>query len=114
MYLAVVNQVTQGDLHCRFDSALVALPGLGEDGRWQYEVSVNAKAECLPPIDPDEKIEFKVLKLWKGDEGRSDRPESVEVEIFRDGISYEKSFFQRRTIGHTHGRQRMTGQTGPR
>ena len=90
MYLAVVNQVTQGDLHYRFDSALVALPGLGEDGRWQYEVSVNAKAECLPPIDPDENIEFKVLKLWKGDEGRSDRPESVEVEIFRDGISYEK------------------------
>ena len=90
MYLAVVNQVTQGDLHCRFDSALVALPGLGQDGRWQYEVSVNAKAEFLPPIDPDEKIELKVLKLWKGDEGRSDRPKSVEVEIFRDGISYEK------------------------
>ena len=90
MYLAVVNRVTQGNLHCRFDSALVALPGLGEDGRWQYEVSVNAKAEFLPPIDPDEKIELKVLKLWKGDEGRSDRPKSVEVEIFRDGISYEK------------------------
>ena len=90
MYLAVVNQVTQGDLHCRFDSALVALPGLGQNGRWQYEISVNAKAEFLPPIDPDEKIELKVLKLWKGDEGRSDRPKSVEVEIFRDGISYEK------------------------
>ena len=90
MYLVVVNQVTQGDLHCRFDSALVALPGLVQDGRWQYEVSVNAKAEVLPPVDPDEKIELKVLKLWKGDEGRSDRPKSVEVEIFRDGISYEK------------------------
>ena len=90
MYLAVVNQVAQGDLHCRFDSALVALPGLGQDGRWQYEVSVNAKAEVMPPIDPDKKIDLKVLKLWRGDEGRPDRPESVEVEIFRDGISYEK------------------------
>ena len=90
MYLAIVNQVEQDDLHYRFDSALIALPGLGSDGRWQYQVSVNAKGEVLPPVDPDEKIEFKVLKLWKGDEGGSDRPESVEVEIFRDGISYEK------------------------
>ena len=90
MYLAIVNQVEQDDLHYRFDSALIALPGLGSDGRWQYQVSVNAKGEVLPPVDPDEKIEFKVLKLWRGDEGRSDRPESVEVEIFRDGISYEK------------------------
>ena len=90
MYLAIVNQVEQDDLHYRFDSSLIALPGLGSDGRWQYQVSVNAKGEVLPPVDPDEKIEFKVLKLWRGDEGRSDRPESVEVEIFRDGISYEK------------------------
>ena len=90
MYLAIVNQVEQDDLHYRFDSALIALPGLGSDGRPQYQVSVNAKGEVLPPVDPDEKIEFKVLKLWKGDEGGSDRPESVEVEIFRDGISYEK------------------------
>lgn len=90
MYLAVVSLAAQGDLQCRFDSALVTLPGLGQDGRWQYEVSVNAKGEALPPVDSDEEIEFKVLKLWKGDEGRSDRPESIEVEIFRNGISYEK------------------------
>ena len=90
MYLAIVNQVEKDNLHYRFDSALIALPGLEQDGRWQYQVSVNAKGEVLPPVDPDEKIEFKVLKLWKGDEGGSDRPESVEVEIFRDGISYEK------------------------
>ena len=37
MYLAIVNQVEQDDLHYRFDSALVALPGLGSDGRWQYQ-----------------------------------------------------------------------------
>ncbi len=90
MYLAVVDQVTQGELHCRFDSALIALPGLGQDGRWQYAVSVNAKAEALPPVDPDETIELKILKLWKGDEGQTDRPESIEVEIFRNGTSYEK------------------------
>ena len=89
MYLAIVSQAEQDDLHCRFDSALIPLPGLGQDGRWQYQVSANMKGEVLPPIDPDEETEFKVLKLWKGDDGRSDRPKSIEVEIFCDGSSYK-------------------------
>ena len=89
MYLAIVNQVSQDNLHYRFDSALIALPGLGTDGRWQYQVSVNAKGEVLPPLDPDEEVEFKVLKLWRGDEDRNDRPKSIEVEIFCDGTSYK-------------------------
>ena len=70
-------------------SALIALPGLGTDGKWQYQVTVTAKAEVLPPITPDEVTEFKILKLWKGDAGRNDRPKYVEVEIFRNGISYQ-------------------------
>ena len=89
MYLAIVNQVEQDDLHYRFDSALIALPGIEQDGRWQYQVSVNAKGEVLPPVDPDENVELKVLKLWRGDEGRNDRPKSIEVEIFCDGSSYK-------------------------
>ena len=89
MYLAIVNQVEQDDLHYRFDSALIALPGIEQDGRWQYQVSVNAKGEVLPPVDPDEEVGLKVLKLWRGDEGRNDRPKSIEVEIFCDGSSYK-------------------------
>lgn len=89
MYLAVPGEVIQSDAHYVFGSALIALPGLGTDGKWQYEITVTAKAEVLPPISPDEVTEFKVLKLWKGDAGRKDRPKSVEVEIFRNGISYQ-------------------------
>ena len=89
MYLAIVSQVEQDGFYYRFDSALIALPGLGQDGHWQYQVSVNAKGEALPPVDPDEKVELKVLKLWRGDEGRTDRPKSIEVEIFHDGISHK-------------------------
>lgn len=89
MYLAVAGEAIRGELHCYFGSALVALPGLGTDGYWQYQVAVNAKAEALPPIEPDEETQWKVLKLWKGDAGKDDRPESVTIEIFRDGVSYE-------------------------
>jgi hypothetical protein len=89
LYLATTEQVIQNDWIYVFDSALVALPGLGTDGLWQYEVAVTSKSKAIPPAETDEEIEFKVLKLWKGDNGRSDRPQSIEVEIFRDGVSYQ-------------------------
>lgn len=89
--LYLVSSVTaeQDDMTCYFDSTLVALPGLDANGFWQYEVTVTAKPEVLPPVNPDEEIQLKVLKLWKGDEGRTDRPASIEVEIFRDSVSVE-------------------------
>ena len=89
LYLASAVKVAQDDLTCFFDAVLVALPGLETDGLWQYQVAVAAKPQVLPPIQPDEEIQLKILKLWKGDEGRTDRPKSIEVEIFRDEISYE-------------------------
>lgn len=82
LYLAVAENPNQG---CTFDPALISLPGLGEDGLWQYEIAVAAK----PRIVPNETVQLQVLKLWQGDEGRADRPQSVRVEIFRNGVSYE-------------------------
>ena len=89
MYLATVDLVEQNKLHYLFESALIPLPALGQDGRWQYQTSVNAKGEVLPPVNPDEETELKILKLWRGDEGRNDRPKSIEVEIFCNGNSYK-------------------------
>lgn len=88
LYLAVVGTVTQEDITCFFDSALVALPGLNTEGNWQYQVTVASKSEMIPPSDKE--IELKVLKLWKGDEGRNSRPKNIEIEIFRDSASYKK------------------------
>lgn len=88
LYLATGGTMTGKELTCFFDSALVALPGLSADGHWQYRVTVASKSEMIPPSDKE--IELKVLKLWKGDEGRNSRPKNIEVEIFRDGASYKK------------------------
>jgi hypothetical protein len=92
LYLAVAGHLKQEDLECYFDSALVAVPSLDSNGLWQYEVSVASKGEIIPPIEADEEIQFKVVKLWKGDEGQKSRPGSIEVEIFRDGTLYEKAY----------------------
>lgn len=89
LYLAVLERAVQGSMGYSFDAALVSLPGLGEDGLWQYQVEVAAKGAYLPPIEPDEEVQLKVVKLWKGDEGQNLRPRSVEVELFRDGVGWK-------------------------
>ena len=86
LYLAVVQPVVLNEVTYVMDSALISLPGLGNDGRWQYQVTAVAKPRMLPPTEPDSEIQLKVVKLWKGDQGLNKRPKSVEVEIFRNGI----------------------------
>ena len=89
LYLAITERIIQDETTYVFDSAFVALPGLGADGLWQYQVDVASKSEMIPPSEGEEEIERKVLKLWKGDSGSSARPTTIEVEIFRNGTSYQ-------------------------
>lgn len=87
LYFASPVQIFTEDATCVFDSALVSAPGLNEEGLWLYRQQISAKPEILPPIEPDEKTEYKVLKLWKGDTAQASRPAQVTVEIFRNGES---------------------------
>ncbi len=89
LYLAITERIIQDKTIYVFDSALIALPGLGADGLWQYQVDVTSKSESIPPSEDDEEIELKVLKLWKWDSGSSARPTTIEVEIFRNSTSYQ-------------------------
>lgn len=86
LYLVSSADGVQDELHCSFASALVALPGLDADGQWQYQVAASPKPQILPPPTPDD-VQLQVLKLWKGDDPH--RPESIDVELFRDGKSWE-------------------------
>ena len=89
LYFASPVTVVRNGQTCVFDPALTSLPGLDNDGLWQYDIAIAAKPGLLPPITPDETRQFKVLKLWKGDEDRSDRPQDVEVQILRNGVLVE-------------------------
>ena len=66
----------------------MTLTTLDKDNNCQYQVEVAPKPGVLPPLDPDEEIELKVIKLWKGDKASS-RPKSVKIEILRDGEIYK-------------------------
>ena len=95
LYLLSAVRVTQHGWSYSFDSALIALPGLSEDGLWQYRIAVTPKSAAIPPSEPDgldvpdEEIQYKILKLWKDENGQAGRPQSVDVEIFRNGVSYQ-------------------------
>ena len=84
IYLVSAVEVVLDGKHCSFSSTLVALPGLDETGLWQYAVTANPKPQIQPPAGL---LEFKVLKLWKGAD--TNRPDHIEVEIFRNGVSWE-------------------------
>ena len=83
LYLAVPTNTADH----RFDPALIALPALGSDGLWQYDLTVASKGAPVPPAQ--EEITYKVLKLWKDSGNHSSRPKQIEVEIFRNGKSYQ-------------------------
>lgn len=89
LYLAITERVVQNEMIYLFDSALIALPGLNGDGLWQYQAEITSKCETIPPGQGDEETEYKVVKLWKGDSGSTARPTTIEVEIFRNGTSYQ-------------------------
>ena len=89
LYLAVTDRVVQNETTYTFESALMALPNLNNAGFWQYSLEVTPKSRSTDPSEPDKVIELDVIKLWKGDSDKNVRPQSIEVEIFRNGESYK-------------------------
>ena len=94
LYFVSTVDAVQNNLQCCFESALIVLPGLNTNNLWQYQLTVSPKSEVLPPIGPDgpgtnQEVQFKILKLWKGDSGLATRPPSIEAEIFKNGTSYQ-------------------------
>lgn len=88
LYLAVSDSVSEGKQQYAFQSALITLPGLDANGIWQYQMTVSPKPAILPPTE-DDVVEYKILKLWQDEGNKKERPKSIEVEIFRNGESYE-------------------------
>ena len=94
LYLAQGGRTAQGGLIYTFESALISVPGRGDDGGLQYQVTAVPKSQAAIPPGPDdpppeEEVEYKILKLWKGDAEKDVRPVSIEVELFCDGELYE-------------------------
>ncbi len=81
MYLVGSLRTQANCRHYVFESFMVAVPGVGEDGKWLYNVSAKPKMGEDAPSKGD--VTYKAVKMWK-DNGK-DRPDSVSIEVYKDG-----------------------------
>ena len=65
-----------------FDSFLVSLP-FYQNEECCYSMQCQPKSSKKPDIDP--KKDLKVVKLWKDNGHKQDRPSSVTIEILKNG-----------------------------
>lgn len=85
LYFIKTDKIDTKDYTLLFDSFLLSIPELKEDGTWNYDISVYPKTEMYIP--KYEKIKYTVIKEWVDDQ--KNRPKSIEIEIYEDGILVE-------------------------
>lgn len=82
LYYVSPQTVTVDGFRYYFASTLVSLPDLTEEGTWNDNVSANPKPDIRPPSSTD--LEYRVLKLWQGDDEET-RPPEITVDLLKDG-----------------------------
>ncbi|MBQ2729622.1 MAG: Cna B-type domain-containing protein [Clostridia bacterium] len=90
MYLTMSVRVENNGEITIFEDFITLIPQT--DGKGVHNYDVSAFPKCRSYVPAPEKIEYKVVKQWK-DNGFSDkRPESIEIEIIRNGnvVSVQK------------------------
>ena len=88
MYLVTGEKHTTGRITYTPEPFLVSLPGLDEKDNWVYEVTADPKYEQENEEHDGGTVTRKVLKVWD-DGGTEKRPESVTVQLLRNGNVYD-------------------------
>lgn len=92
LYLVLGHRHTQG--RRIYDAApfMVLLPTQDtEANEWRYDVTVNAKHDSRPKPDKpgEDTITRKVLKAWADKGHEKERPQTVIVQLLRDGRVFD-------------------------
>lgn len=70
-----------------FKPFMIALPNLNTEKTWEYEVEANPKSGDYTPTGKE--LTYSVTKQWR-DTGHTDkRPDSVKIEIYKNGQLFE-------------------------
>lgn len=69
-----------------FAPFMIAVPTLGEDGKWIYDVDALPKPGILPGPDAEK---LTLVKLWRDGSREEKRPATVSVDIIRNGELFE-------------------------
>lgn len=84
LYLVVGQSVSTDTESYTPKPTLIVLPNRTDAGWWEYSVTMTPKWE----IRPVEYRDLTVLKVWDDNEAY-DRPASVEVELYCNGVLHE-------------------------
>ncbi len=83
MYFVMPVRFSDNGVYYNFDSALIAVPGLGENGSWVYDVAAAPKPDVVIPTWKYEN--YKVIKLWSDNGDSNKRPAFIEADIICNG-----------------------------
>ena len=83
MYLTMAVTAADGSEITVFENFLTVIPYPSDDGNHNYDVTAYPKCESYIP---DGKMEYKVIKLWKDSGSEEYRPDSVTVDILKNGV----------------------------
>lgn len=83
LYLVLGESYTQDNTVYTPSPMLFYLPGQGEDGGWEYEVTASCKFDREEITDTT--VSRKVQKVWKDSGNQSKRPEMVFVQLLENG-----------------------------
>jgi hypothetical protein len=89
LYLVVADRATLGDYTYNFTPALLALPSLDTNDAWVYHVTANPKSSRTGGGGGGgQNISYQVYKHWDDLDNEDVRPQSVTIEVLRNGVSY--------------------------
>ena len=92
LYLVTGQPFSDGSNVYTAEPLLVSLPNLdAETDNWQYDVAVSLKHTCTPiPVPPaDDTEKRKVLKVWNDAGRESERPETLTIQLLKNGEIYD-------------------------
>lgn len=84
MYLTQSVTVQGSERILTFEAFLTVVPYPQEDGSHNYDVTVVPKVQHHTPTP--QPLEYKVVKQWKDLGNTQQRPQSVTVDILKDGV----------------------------
>ncbi len=88
LYLVTGDSAVLGELTVIPLPTLVSIPYVTPSGDVSTDAVCEPKVEVRTPVP--ETVERRALKIWEDDGNEADRPESVTVQLLRDGEIYEE------------------------
>lgn len=89
VYLVMGYSAELEDGICTFENFCIFLPAPQSDGTMRYDVTAKPKSTFEPKPEEPELLEYRVMKLWKEGADSSHRPDSITVDILRNGAVEE-------------------------